>query len=198
MTLSRDVTNSIAREPRMKLGNTSVYDAAFYEAQAPGSTRSARVVAPLVLSKFHVRSLVDVGCGLGTWAAVFQELGVKDVWGVDGEYVDRDRLQISSDRFIPADLAKPLILDRRFDLAICLEVAEHLNAEAAPTLVESLSRLADVILFSAAQPGQDGTQHVHEQWPTYWATLFDSYGYSPIDCIRPLIWEHPDVDWWYA
>jgi hypothetical protein len=61
---------------------------------------------------------------------------------------------------------------RTFDLAICLEVAEHLPPEAAEGFIDSLTRLAPVVLFSAAITFQVGNQHLNGQWPDYWATLF--------------------------
>jgi SAM-dependent methyltransferase len=174
------------------------YDDEFFRRHRDGARTSARVVVPLVLRLAPARSAVDVGCGQGTWLAVFAEHGVKDVLGVDGDYVDRDRLEVPPDRFRPHDLARPLRLDRTFDLAVSLEVAEHLPADAAAGFVESLTRLAPVVLFSAAAPYQGGRNHVNEQWPAYWAERFAAHGYRPVDCLRRRIWADPGVEWWYA
>src|SRR6185436_3241542 len=86
----------------------------------------------------------------------------------------------------------------RFDLVVCLEVAEHLPSEHAKPFVESLVRLAPAVLFSAAIPGQGGTHHINERWQDYWAALFNSYDYVPIDCIRRVVWQTRDVSWWYS
>jgi SAM-dependent methyltransferase len=142
-------------------------------------------------------SVVDLGCGLGTWLSVFAELGVEDVLGIDGEYVDRSALAIPADRFLARDLTRPLELPRTFDLAVSLEVAEHLPPDAAQTLVDSLTRHAPAVLFSAAIPGQDGVDHVNTQWPSYWRGLFLPRGYRAVDCIRPRIWDDEDVEFWY-
>src|SRR5262249_50066622 len=144
------------------------------------------------------RSIVDVGCGLGTWLAAFRELGVTDVVGIDGEYVDRDLLEIPQEQFREVDLSAPFSLDRTFDLAISLEVAEHLPPEAAEAFVESVARLAPVVLFSAAIPFQSGNHHLNEQWPDYWTTLFRRHNYVPIDCIRGKIWDNYEVEPWYV
>ena len=174
------------------------YTTDFYEGQRSGSRRSADRVVPLIIDLIGPRSVVDVGCGVGTWLASFSHHGVKDVIGVDGEYVDRKLLQIPKEQFIGRDLTQPIGLERRFDLVCCLEVAEHLDAAFAGTLVDSLAGLGPVVLFSAAAPYQGGTNHVNEQWPEYWAELFQKRGYSPIDYVRPTIWNDPDVEWWYA
>jgi SAM-dependent methyltransferase len=174
------------------------YSPAFYEQQAPGARRSARAIVPLVLELVQPRSAVDVGCGVGTWLSVFAELGIDDVLGVDGDWVDPEALEIPRERFLAFDLTEPLSLDRTFDLVVSLEVGEHLPAETAPVYVQSLVRLGPVVLFSAAIPFQRGTHHVNEQWPAYWAELFEAHGYVGLDCIRPGIWNDDDVDWHYA
>jgi SAM-dependent methyltransferase len=177
---------------------TGAYTTKFFETQHSGSRQSAERVVPLIIDLIRPRSVVDIGCGVGTWLAVFFDQGVEDILGVDGDYVDRDMLQIPEERFLASDLTKPIKLDRRFDLVCCLEVAEHLAAECAETLIDTLTGLGPVILFSAAVPYQGGTKHVNEQWPEYWANLFNDKGYLAIDCLRATIWQNPNVEWWYA
>jgi SAM-dependent methyltransferase len=174
------------------------YTESYYEGLQSGVTRSAEVIVPLILQLLPLRSVVDVGCGQGGWLAVFRKLGVEDVFGVDGDYIDRDALQIPQDRFHPADLSKPVTLTRTFDLAVSLEVAEHLPAECAGVFVGSLTRLASVILFSAAIPFQGGNHHLNEEWPDKWAELFKRCGYWAVDPIRRQVWENEAVEWWYA
>jgi SAM-dependent methyltransferase len=143
-------------------------------------------------------SVVDVGCGTGGWLAVFRSLGIEDVLGVDGSWADQKKLEIPQERFVVFDLKKPLRLDRRFDLVLSLEVAQHLADRYAATFVGSLTGLGPAVLFSAAIPYQGGIGHVNEQWPDYWVEHFGRHGYVPIDCIRPWIWSNPHVEWWFA
>ena len=174
------------------------YDFEFFRTFRSGSLASARIIVPIILELLAPRSVVDVGCGIGTWLSVFQEHGVDDVIGVDGGYIDRDELFIDPARYVGHDLEQPLRLDRCFDLALSLEVAEHLAPEAAATFVESLVNIAPAILFSAAIPHQSGAGHRNEQWPAYWASHFARHGFQPIDCIRHRVWAHPEVEVWYA
>jgi SAM-dependent methyltransferase len=174
-----------------------IYSKEFFDGQADGSARSAATVVPRVLSILPAKSVVDVGCGVGTWAAEFLARGVPDVWGVDGDYVDRARLRISPDRFIARDLMKPLQIGRTFDLAVCLEVGEHLPASRARGLVSDLTSLAPCVLFSAAVPHGGGTGHVNEQYIPYWVKLFDEFNYQGIDPIRPWILGDDTVEWFY-
>ena len=180
------------------MGPDEPYGRDFYVANAEGARRSARVVVPLILELVHPESVVDVGCGVGAWLAVFRECGVMDIAGLDGKDLDPGLLQIPADRFRVADLTQPLRLDRRFDLAISLEVAEHLPPECAEGFVESLTRMAPVVMFSAAIPGQGGTHHVNERWPDYWAGLFGTRDYVALDCVRREVWDDENVEYWYA
>jgi SAM-dependent methyltransferase len=173
------------------------YDKRFYLNHQDASFRSAGIVIPLVLSLSPVKSAVDVGCGVGAWAAQLMNNGVAEVVGIDGAYVDPALLQIPLDHFQPHDLSQPIHLGRRFDLAVCLEVAEHLPEGRAGSFVEDLVSLASCILFSAALPGQGGTNHLNEQFPSYWAGLFARHNYGALDMIRPQIWNNSEVEWYY-
>ena len=174
------------------------YDGDFFTRLEAGARRSARRVVPLVLEYLQPKSVVDVGCGLGAWLSAFREHGVSDLCGVDGAHVLETDLPLADFLFKPHDLTQPLHLPRRFDLVICLEVAEHLPPACARSFVESLTRLGPVVLFSAAIPGQGGTDHRNEQWPDYWADHFSSLGYLAFDVLRPRLWADSDVEWWYV
>jgi SAM-dependent methyltransferase len=172
------------------------YDAAFYDIIRDGCLRSARRVVPLVLAAVHASRVVDVGCGEGAWLSVFKEAGCT-VRGVDGDYVDRSRLLIDADEFVGHDVTEGFDLGR-FDLAVCLEVAEHLEEPFADQLVATLVRHAPAVLFSAAIPGQGGVGHVNEQWPAFWVEKFNACGYTVTGALRWQLWDDPDVENWYA
>ena len=173
------------------------YDRGFYRSIESGSERAARRVLPLVFDLVRPQSVVDLGCGDGSWLSVCRELGIEEVLGLDGPWVDPTRLKIPADRFQPVDLTGPTTTLPRFDLSMSLEVAEHLPAEAAPTFVERLTTLAPVVFFAAAVPGQGGTGHVNEQWADYWSELFAARGYRIVDAIRPELWGDDEVESWY-
>ena len=180
------------------MGKKTVYNRGFFEGLTRASEQSASVVVPLIFGHFNPTRVVDVGCGTGIWLRLFKECGVEEVLGIDGPYVPTDLLQIAPEEFQAADLTKPLRLERSFDMAVCLEVAEHLPPSDADNLVESLTRLAPVIVFSAAIPGQGGTDHLNEQWPDYWAALFRKKHFVPVDCLRDTLWFREDIEVYYA
>jgi hypothetical protein len=111
--------------------------------------------------------------------------------------VNRADLRIPAEKFRAADLTAPPDLGRRFDLAVCLEVAEHLPASASPKLIAFLTTAAPVVLFSAAPPKQGGTNHINERWPAFWRELFAARGFVRLDPFRPRVWRDRRVNWWY-
>ena len=173
------------------------YQESFFLSHERGSEVSASRVVPELLSLIAPRSVIDIGCGLGTWTAEFQKRGIADVIGIDGDYVNRASLKIAPELFLARDLTQPISMDRRFDLAISLEVAEHLPEHRSHGFVSELVALAPAVLFSAAIPRQGGTNHLNEQWPDYWERLFRLHDYEALDCLRTSIWDDESVDWWY-
>ncbi len=174
------------------------YDESFYDGQSAGSLASARIIIPLIAQWVNPHSILDVGCGVGTWLKIWKDqLKIDDIVGIDGDYVKRDQLQIDQQTYISKDLKEPFDLKRKFDLVMSLEVGEHLPNKKSPLLVENLVRHGDIILFSAAIPEQRGTYHINEQFPEFWARLFQTHNYVPVDIVRDLIWTNNNVEWWY-
>lgn len=181
----------------------TAYSSDFYAGHLGGSLQSARWILSELFDVYRPQSVIDVGCGVGAWLRVARELGVDDLLGVDGDYVNRGQLQIDPALFVPLDLELQRLTEavgpaRRFDLAISMEVAEHLSPARAETFVEDLVALSDVVLFSAAIPFQGGEHHVNEQWPEFWGLLFRRAGYACADFLRPRIWALDGMAWWYA
>ncbi len=175
-----------------------MYPKKFYEENMRIARDSAGAVVPDLMRLLSPRSVVDLGCGTGTWLAVFREQGVTDVFGVDVRRPKSVPLEIPPECFREADLTRPLRLGRRFDLALSLEVGENLPPTLADRLVDALVELAPCVLFSSAIPHQEGFEMVNEQWPEYWAAKFRERGYVALDFLRARLWANPKVAWWYA
>lgn len=173
------------------------YSDDFYRALGATAESSARAIVPCLRELLPIRSAADIGCGDGGWLCVLRASGTADVLGIDGPWVDRSLLKIPGASFRSVDLEAPIVPPRRFDLAISLEVAEHLAPSRAGSFVASLVAFAPVVLFSAAIPGQGGVNHVNEQWPGYWAEHFARHGYRAMDVFRPRFWNDTAVAWWY-
>lgn len=176
---------------------THAYDDAVFDEEAAVAGASACVVVPLVMALAPVDRVVDVGCGRGAWLRAFVDAGVSRVLGIDNPWRDVSKLMIDPACFRAADLRRPFTIDGRFDLAVCLEVAEHLPADRAPALIAALTAAAPLVLFSAAIPRQGGVGHVNEQWPSYWRAFFGEHGFQRIDCLRRQMWQDSRIGWWY-
>ena len=99
-----------------------------------------------------VQSVLDVGCGAGAWLTVWKSLGAETL-GLDGNYVRPEQLLISPGEFSAVDLSASFSLDRRFDLAQSLEVAEHLPASSGG-FVDSLVVTLIWCYFPLPRPGR--------------------------------------------
>jgi hypothetical protein len=174
-----------------------IYNSAFQNMAASGSAYAASRIISFIQTIVPVSSVMDVGCARGTWLRQWQLLGVTDIAGVDGGYVDRSKLEIDPGCFMVRDLAERFNLQRQFDLAQSLEVAEHLPSARAATFVSDLVIHAPVVLFSAAPPGQGGENHINEQPGEYWRKLFRQHDYFAIDCVRPWLAGMATIPAWY-
>lgn len=170
----------------------------FFDGRHARTQHAARTVLGIVRERVpEIRSAVDVGCGVGTWLSVLRDGGTADVVGLDGDWVPDEALAIPKECVRRGDLAAPVDLGRRFDLAISLEVAEHLPPERGAGFVDLLTGLSDLVVFSAAIPRQGGRNHVNEQWQGHWVRLFAERGHSAHDVVRPRIWDDRTIAVWY-
>jgi SAM-dependent methyltransferase len=172
------------------------YNQRFFDYVNAGAMRSAKRLLP-ILADLEIKSVLDVGCGQGAWLSVWRDFGVSDIKGIDGDYVDVERLKIPRQHFIVGDLSQSFDLGRHFDLVQCLEVAEHLPKQSARPLVTSLTRHANLVLFSAATKGQGGENHINEQSYDYWRQLFAENGFVALDSVRPKILADKSIEPWY-
>jgi SAM-dependent methyltransferase len=182
--------------------SATLYSGTFFDQQYPGSLESARIVLQEVFSIARVQSVIDVGCGVAPWLRAALDLGVRQAVGLDGDYVDPTRLLVAPDQFRSCNLETDNLVQAvsdygRFDVAMCLEVAEHLSGNRAPSFVSEICKLSDLVLFSAAVPGQGGTNHINEQWPYYWADFFNQSGFACFDILRSRLWNRAECEWWY-
>lgn len=171
-----------------------------------GCRASAEIVVPYVYDLVRPTHVVDVGGGEGWWAREFARLGncqcvvYDESVGSPGarrlgesEEIGAGRIRFEYANFETDECP---ISDERYDLAICLEVAEHVAPEWADRFIRDLCALAPIVLFSAAIPHQGGHGHVNEQWPAYWAERFHAHNFVATD-IRDRFWDDERVEPWY-
>jgi SAM-dependent methyltransferase len=158
-----------------------IYDADYYAKDVDGAAlNSMPVMADKIMDEFAPKTVMDVGCGTG---AMMMELRNRHCKVKGLEYaeaalkicqdrgLDVTRFDIENDRLDPA-------LEKAFDLVVSTEVAEHLPASIADAYVDLLAALSDRVIFTAATPGQGGTDHVNEQPNEYWTDKFAARGFT--------------------
>lgn len=169
----------------------------------PNNMSSAKVIVPLIFEAVKPKSVIDIGCGIGVWLSEFKKNGAVIINGIDGEWVLEQKLLINRNNIGIYDFEDkkgkvPFIDSKRYDLAVCLEMAEHVSSNRADYIVETLTKSADVIYFSGATPYSGGMHHVNEQWQSYWITKFSKKGFLVVDYIRPKVWDNRNVCYFYA
>ncbi len=177
-----------------------IYNDEFYKKRDKMTRHSAKVILSEVLKYYFPKTVIDIGCGVGTWLDVFRSIvpGERQIVGIDGAYVDNRYLVIPQNNFYAANLEEPLpVFDNRFDLAISLEVAEHLEPDRAESFIKDLCAYSDVVLFSAATILQGGNGHKNEQRLSYWVNIFNQQGYECYDVIRKEICNDVEIPDWY-
>ena len=181
--------------------DTRIYNKDFYKELNKTTENSAEIIVPIVLkllkNELNIQkpSVCDIGCGIGTWLNVFKNYGCK-IKGFDGNQYEENR-RISREEFEQVNLMNPYQSRERYDIAISLEVAEHIPEKHLMTYMKTLTGLSDIILFSAAIPYQMGQGHVNEQYPSYWIKKFADMDYSCIDIIREKIWNESTICHYY-
>ena len=174
-----------------------MYSASYYKKHEAGSYQSALQILKYINSFINFNSVIDFGCGMGTWCKALNNLGIKDFLGIDKHQYDPAYMLIPKEKYIQFDLRKPLVLTRRADMVISVEVAEHINSEYSDIFIKNICSCSEIVLFSAAISHQGGTGHINEQSCTYWEKIFNKYGYKALDCIRPYFWNNEQIEIWY-
>lgn len=165
-----------------------IYDRAYYERSADAKRVTMRHIADSIVRDASPGTLVDVGCGGGFLLSALDARGVA-CFGLEYSQAGIDLCRSAGLDVRPFDLEHDTFAGYSFDVAVSMEVAEHLPASVADRFVDLLASLAPVVVFTAARPGQVGTDHVNEQPPEYWIERFAARGFAPHETLADT-WQH--------
>lgn len=173
------------------------YSQTEHEIYSDDSYRSAKKILAYLLDLFKPNSYLELGAGFCHWSRVAMDYGIDDVLAVDGPWTNLSAIHIDRSKFFVQDMEQEFDLGRRFDMALTLEVGEHISESSADIFVRTLTRHSDLIVFGAAIPLQGGFRHINEQWQSYWLSRFRSHGFRAYDIIRPRFWDDREIPYYY-
>jgi SAM-dependent methyltransferase len=167
----------VVRKRLMPYGrHDQIYDKRYFELIDSLAGHSTEMIAGSIQSEFKPGFVLDVGCGTGAVLAVLGSRGIRAL----GLERSEAALEICRARGVDVrklDLESDDLPTERADVVISLEVAEHLPEAIADRYVDILCRTGNVVVITAAQPGQGGTDHVNEQPHSYWISKFGRRGF---------------------
>jgi predicted RNA methylase len=159
-------------------------------------------IAETIIKEYQPKRIIDFGCGTGDLARAFASRGVTVV-AIDG-YSTPDFSAYSNIHFTKVDLNNVAATQKflkqfeaKFDLAISIEVAEHLNPDVSSSFIEWMTSMADVIVFSAAVPSQDGDGHINCRSRSDWYQFIKQHEYVIADTLRQHFTLNPRLGLWH-
>lgn len=123
------------------------------------------------------RRWVDVGAGSGALAKAAKDRGI-EATAFERALGGRMIARLNGVDAHRIDIEDATGVSGSYDLALSIEVAEHLPADLGRKLVAMLVASAPIVVFSAARPGQGGLGHINEQPVSYWRDLFVEVGWG--------------------
>ncbi|MCC6801964.1 MAG: glycosyltransferase [Anaerolineae bacterium] len=137
-------------------------------------------IAERIQNDFTPDSVLDAGCAIGMLVEALLQRGVEahgfDIsdWAIQKmppQYADHVRV---------GSILDPQVVDRHFELVVCIEVLEHLPAADADTAIRNLCSWGDLVLFTSSPQDFKETTHFNVQQPGYWAAKFAQNGFTRV------------------
>ena len=132
------------------------------------------------ITGYKFQSVIELGAGDGEIASKFleQKLDFITVEGTDAGYKALLAKKIPEEHILKCNLKFLSNQQRRFHLAMCTEVAEHIEPFFASKIVDNCISHSDFVWFSAADRHRKAHyHHMNEQPIEVWDNLFAHMGY---------------------
>ena len=180
MTWEKDILQAFEKHIKEDNTDETLYDSSFFQ-----SLQKYRplyhFLADMMAAHLKPNSSIDWGCGCGFILEKLLGHGISDLIGIEGSAEVKPFIPESlKDKIIIADAL--LYQSGVYDLAISIEVAEHLKKEDSAKFVNTVcSSSSTWIWWSAAQIGQAGTGHINCQSLSFWIDVFKEVGLFEVD-----------------
>jgi len=177
-----------------------IYDDKFFDNKKQESIlkTTPKIVAQVIKNLYNPKTVVDIGCGTGIYIKELNNLSVS-VFGIDGSSAAKKNFRLPESLFLLQNITRDFNLHKKYDMALCFEVAEHIQKESSNILVQNITKLSNVILFTASPKGQGGIGHINEQDKTFWIYLFKKSGFMFNDAatkkLKKIFYKNNTIFW---
>ena len=157
-----------------------LYDDDFFSKRDGDKHDFSIILGEYATIKLGLRSVIDFGCGIGSFLSGVKKFGLNEIKGIEAGYE-------SAKKYLVEDVSANICLGNvavvsnfgKFDAAISIEVAEHLLPEQADSFCKNLANSSSrFIIITAAEPGQEGMYHFNCQKKSYWIKKIESLGFD--------------------
>lgn len=123
------------------------------------------------------KHFIDFGCSTGLYLREIKQK-MPYVQSIGYEF-SKDAVDMAlCEDVIEFDLTVPLKTEKKPDtLGLCLEVLEHIDDSNWKPVLENITTHCDMLIFSAAFPGQSGTGHINCRNKIDWIYRFHTLGW---------------------
>jgi SAM-dependent methyltransferase len=179
-----------------------MYDPKYYERHFNEYREWEIRLAKFFSDRYKINSVIDIGCGVGSYLEGHVRSGVTKVRGLEYNY--KSAVGYFPDILKPhisyADATKPLDINDKFDCAWSVEVAEHIMPSGTEQFIDNLTSLTEnYILLTAAPPGQSGTGHIKLREKQFWIDAIKAKGFDYLeDEVKVLQeeWKKLGAEWY--
>jgi 2-polyprenyl-3-methyl-5-hydroxy-6-metoxy-1,4-benzoquinol methylase len=155
----------------------SGYDKNYYYLNYQANNAIYSLLAKTLFNEFKPLSVVDAGCGNGGISLALLEAGCKQISAFDASTASvKFAKSMGLEHVQKLDFTSAEKIPALGDLCICCEVAEHIPEKYANHLCDLLSKVAPILVFTAAPPGQGGHLHVNLKPQDWWITMMQRHG----------------------
>lgn len=176
----------------------TLYDAEFYNFSKEEVSKFVSSFVDIIIKEFNPKSVADIGCGIGLYVNEFDKRGVEAV-GYDGSPYAIKNSVTRKGLLKIGDIRKNLNFDKKYDIVLSIEVAEHIPTKCSDIFVNTLTKCSDVIILTAAQKGQGGTDHINEQPRYFWIKKFEKKNFNFNKSLSEKLsfkMKEKGVPWW--
>jgi len=160
--------------------NKRLYDDDFFAWHKKNAEGYSLITGAKLFKHYKPESVVDFGCGIGSYLQAAMGAGVKKIKGyeIGGEH-SRKYVNKDIQKFIEfnTDITRMINSGEKYDISICIEVAEHIEPSGSAQLVNNIAAHTNKFcVWTAAPKGQDGCGHINGNTKNYWLDLFKENG----------------------